>query len=124
MKHRGIRNMLTFLLALVLTAAVVSVLSAATRVPAETARAAAQTVQTEQPEEAAGQLTAAPHQESGTSVLAGVGGFLLLLTIPAGSFLLYCRARRRGRDYRAGAGRQSYRPRADMSLRNARFVRN
>lgn len=123
MKHRGIRNMLTFLLALVLTAAVVGVLSAATRVPAETARAA-QTVQTEQPEEAAGQLTAVPHQESGTSVLAGVGGFLLLLTIPAGSFLLYCRARRRGRDYRAGAGRQSYRPRADMSLRNARFVRN
>lgn len=124
MKHRGIRNMLTFLLALVLTAAVVGVLSAATRVPAETARAAAQTVQAEQPEEAAGQLTAVPHQESGTSVLAGVGGFLLLLTIPAGSFLLYCRARRRGRDYRAGAGRQSYRPRADMSLRNARFVRN
>lgn len=124
MKHRGIRNMLTFLLALVLTAAVVGVLSAATRVPAETARAAAQTVQAEQPDEAAGQLTAAPHQESGTSVLAGVGGFLLLLTIPAGSFLLYCRARRRGRDYRAGAGRQSYRPRADMSLRNARFVRN
>ena len=123
MKHRGIRNMLTFLLALVLTAAVVGVLSAATRVPAETARAA-QTVQTEQPEEAAGQLTAAPHQESGTSVLAGVGGFLLLLTIPVGGFLLYCRARRRGRDYRAGAGRQSYRPRADMSLRNARFVRN
>ena len=123
MKHRGIRNMLTFLLALVLTAAVVGVLSAATRVPAETTRAA-QTVQAEQPEEAAGQLTAAPHQESGTSVLAGVGGFLLLLTIPAGSFLLYCRARRRGRDYRAEAGRQSYRPRADMSLRNARFVRN
>ena len=123
MKHRGIRNMLTFLLALVLTAAVVGVLSAATRVPAETARAA-QTVQAQQPEEAAGQLTAVPHQESGTSVLAGVGGFLLLLTIPAGSFLLYCRARRRGRDYRAGAGRQSYRPRADMSLRNARFVRN
>ena len=123
MKHRGIRNMLTFLLALVLTAAVVGVLSAATRVPAETTRAA-QTVQAEQPEEAAGQLTAVPHQESGTSVLAGVGGFLLLLTIPAGSFLLYCRARRRGRDYRAGAGRQSYRPRADMSLRNARFVRN
>ena len=123
MKHRGIRNMLTFLLALVLTAAVVGVLSAATRVPAETARAA-QTVQTEQPEEAAGQLTAVPHQESGTSVLAGVGGVLLLLTIPAGSFLLYCRARRRGRDYRAEAGRQSYRPRADMSLRNARFVRN
>ena len=123
MKHRGIRNMLTFLLALVLTAAVVGVLSAATRVPAETARAA-QTVQAEQPDEAAGQLTAAPHQESGTSVLAGVGGFLLLLTIPAGSFLLYCRARRRGRDYRAEAGRQSYRPRADMSLRNARFVRN
>ena len=123
MKHRGIRNMLTFLLALVLTAAVVGVLSAATRVPAETARAA-QTVQAEQPEEAAGQLTAVPHQESGTSVLAGVGGFLLLLTIPAGSFLLYFRARRRGRDYRAGAGRQSYRPRADMSLRNARFVRN
>ena len=123
MKHRGIRNMLTFLLALVLTAAVVGVLSAGTRVPAETARAA-QTVQSEQPEEAAGQLTAVPHQESGTSVLAGVGGFLLLLTIPAGSFLLYCRARRRGRDYRAGAGRQSYRPRADMSLRNARFVRN
>ena len=123
MKHRGIRNMLTFLLALVLTAAVVGVLSAATRVPAETARAA-QTVQAEQPEEAAGQLTAVPHQESGTSVLAGVGGFLLLLTIPAGSFLLYCRARRRGRDYRDGAGRQSYRPRADMSLRNARFVRN
>lgn len=123
MKHRGIRNMLTFLLALVLTAAVVGVLSAATRVPAETARAV-QTVQAEQPEEAAGQLTAVPHQESGTSVLAGVGGFLLLLTIPAGSFLLYCRARRRGRDYRAGAGRQSYRPRADMSLRNARFVRN
>ena len=123
MKHRGIRNMLTFLLALVLTAAVVGVLSAATRVPAETARDA-QTVQAEQPEEAAGQLTAVPHQESGTSVLAGVGGFLLLLTIPAGSFLLYCRARRRGRDYRAGAGRQSYRPRADMSLRNARFVRN
>ena len=123
MKHRGIRNMLTFLLALVLTATVVGVLSAATRVPAETARAA-QTVQTEQPEEAAGQLTAVPHQESGTSVLAGVGGFLLLLTIPAGSFLLYCRARRRGRDYRAEAGRQSYRPRADMSLRNARFVRN
>lgn len=123
MKHRGIRNMLTFLLALVLTAAVVGVLSAATRVPAETARAA-QTVQAEQPEEAAGQLTAVPHQKSGTSVLAGVGGFLLLLTIPAGSFLLYCRARRRGRDYRAGAGRQSYRPRADMSLRNARFVRN
>ena len=123
MKHRGIRNMLTFLLALVLTAAVVGVLSAATRVPAETARAA-QTVQAEQPEEASGQLTAAPHQESGTSVLAGVGGFLLLLTIPAGSFLLYCRARRRGRDYRAEAGRQSYRPRADMSLRNARFVRN
>ena len=123
MKHRGIRNMLTFLLALVLTAAVVGVLSAATRVPAEITRAA-QTVQAEQPEEAAGQLTAAPHQESGTSVLAGVGGFLLLLTIPAGSFLLYCRARRRGRDYRAGAGRQSYRPRADMSLRNARFVRN
>ncbi len=123
MKHRGIRNMLTFLLALVLTAAVVGVLSAATRVPAETARAA-QTVQAEQPEEAAGQLTAVPHQESGTPVLAGVGGFLLLLTIPAGSFLLYCRARRRGRDYRAGAGRQSYRPRADMSLRNARFVRN
>lgn len=123
MKHRGIRNMLTFLLALVLTAAVVGVLSAATRVPAETARAA-QTVQAEQLEEAAGQLTAVPHQESGTSVLAGMGGFLLLLTIPAGSFLLYCRARRRGRDYRAGAGRQSYRPRADMSLRNARFVRN
>ena len=123
MKHRGIRNMLTFLLALVLTAAVVGVLSAATRVPAETARAA-QTVQAEQPEEAAGQLTAGPHQESGTSVLAGVGGFLLLLTIPAGSFLLYCRARRRGRDYRAGAGRQSDRPRADLSLRNARFVRN
>ena len=123
MKHRGIRNMLTFLLALVLTAAVVGVLSAATRVPAGTARAA-QTVQAEQPEEAAGQLTAVPHQESGTSVLAGVGGFLLLLTIPAGSFLLYCRARRRGRDYRAEAGRQSYRPRADMSLRNARFVRN
>ena len=123
MKHRGIRNMLTFLLALVLTAAVVGVLSAATRVPAETARAA-QTVQAEQPEEAAGQLTAVPHQESGTSVLAGVGGFLLLLTIPAGSFLLSCRARRRGRDYRAEAGRQSYRPRADMSLRNARFVRN
>ena len=123
MKHRGIRNMLTFLLALVLTAAVVGVLSAATRVPAETARAA-QTVQAEQPEEAAGQLTAVPHQESGTSVLAGVGGFLLLLAIPVGGFLLYCRARRRGRDYRAGAGRQSYRPRADMSLRNARFVRN
>ena len=123
MKHRGIRNMLTFLLALVLPAAVVGVLSAATRVPAETARAA-QTVQAEQPKEAAGQLTAVPHQESGTSVLAGVGGFLLLLTIPAGSFLLYCRARRRGRDYRAEAGRQSYRPRADMSLRNARFVRN
>ena len=123
MKHRGIRNMLTFLLALVLTAAVVGVFSAATRVPAETARAA-QTVQAEQPEEAAGQLTAVPHQESGTSVLAGVGGFLLLLTIPAGSFLLYCRARRRGRDYRAEAGRQSYRPRADMSLRNVRFVRN
>ena len=123
MKHRGIRNMLTFLLALVLTAAVVGVLSAATRVPAETARAA-QTVQAEQPEEAAGQLTAVPHQESGTSVLAGVGGFLLLLTIPAGSFLLYCRARRRGRDYRAEAGRQSYRPLADMSLRNALFVRN
>ena len=123
MKHRGIRNMLTFLLALVLTAAVVGVLSAATRVPAETTRAA-QNVQAEQPEEAAGQLTAVPHQESGTSVLAGVGGFLLLLTIPAGSFLLYCRARRRGRDYRAEAGRQSYRPRADMSLRNARFVRN
>lgn len=123
MKHRGIRNMLTFLLALVLTAAVVGVLSAATRVPAETA-CAVQTVQAEQPEEAVGQLTAAPHQESGTSVLAGVGGFLLLLTIPAGSFLLYCRARRRGRDYRAEAGRQSYRPRADMSLRNARFVRN
>lgn len=123
MKHRGIRNMLTFLLALVLTAAVVGVLSAATRVPAETARAV-QTVQAEQPEEAAGQLTAVPHQESGTSVLAGVGGFLLLLTIPAGSFLLYCRARRRGRDYRAEAGRQSYRPRADMSLRNARFVKN
>ena len=123
MKHRGIRNMLTFLLALVLTSAVVGVLSAATRVPAETARAA-QTVQAEQPEVAAGQLTAVPHQESGTSVLAGVGGFLLLLTIPAGSFLLYCRARRRGRDYRAEAGRQSYRPRADMSLRNARFVRN
>lgn len=123
MKHRGIRNMLTFLLALVLTAAVVGVLSAATRVPAETARAA-QTVQTEQPEEAAGQLTAVPHQESGTSVLAGVGGFLLLLTIPAGSFLLYCRARRRGKDYRTQAGRQSYRPRADMSLQGARFVRN
>ena len=123
MKHRGIRNMLTFLLALVLTAAVVGVLSAATRVPAETARAA-QTVQAEQPEEAAGQLTAVPHQESGTSVLAGVGGFLLLLTIPAGSFLLYCRARRRGRDYRAAAGRQGYRPRAELSLRNARFVRN
>ena len=123
MKHRGIRNMLTFLLALVLTAAVVGVLGGATRGPAETARAA-QTLQAEQPEEAAGQLTAVPHQESGTSVLAGVGGFLLLLTIPAGSFLLYCRARRRGRDYRAGAGRQSYRPRADMSLRNARFVRN
>ena len=123
MKHRGIRNMLTFLLALVLTAAVVGVLSAATRVPAETTRAA-QTVQAEQPEEAAGQLTAVPHQESGTSVLAGVGGFLLLLAIPVGGFLLYCRARRRGRDYRAGAGRQSYRPRADMSLRNARFVRN
>lgn len=123
MKHRGIRNMLTFLLALVLTAAVVGVLSAATRVPAETARAA-QTVQAEQPEEAAGQLTAVPHQESGTSVLAGVGGFLLLLAIPVGGFLLYCRARRRGRDYRAGAGRQSYRPRADMSLQGARFVRN
>ena len=84
MKHRGIRNMLTFLLALVLTAAVVGVLSAATRVPAETARAA-QTVQAEQPEEAAGQLTAVPHQESGTSVLAGVGGSSCCSPSPPGA---------------------------------------
>lgn len=122
MKRRGFRNMLTFLLALVLTAAVVAVLSAATRMPVDAAPAAAQAVQAEAQE--AGQLTAAARQGGSQSVLAGLGGFLLLLAIPTGSFLLYCRARRRGRDYRAEAGRQSYRPRADMSLRGARFVRN
>lgn len=113
---RTLKNFLTFFLVLILTVVTVTALSLATQAKTETAAAAyMETLEAVQKEETA-KLTAVVPEKDTLNLWACVGCFLLLLSIPAGSGILYIRARRKGRTPEKDSARR-YSPRSDMTFR-------
>lgn len=107
MRKNALRNLSSFLLALVLTAAAVVFLSAVTGSNGDPALAqTAQAAQAELSAAAAGGLVASP--------LVCAGGFAAVLAFAALGLLLY--RREKGRGGESGRGRRSYIPRADMAF--------
>lgn len=113
--RRGIlRNLLAFVVALVVTVGVVTVLSAATQIGPDAAAQYSREVRREETRVEA--LSAPVHTHESVSFLEAAGGFLLIIVISGGGSMLLLRSMRRGRAVHTG---QAYKPRNDM----AHFVR-
>ena len=105
MRKRTLRNLLSFLLVLVLTICAVSMVTQAkTDASLPVVEEAAQ----------AAQLSASVPASLAASPLLCVGAFLVILAVVAIGLTLYRRERRRGKA--APQGRRSYVPRADMAF--------
>lgn len=107
---RGIlKNLLSFLLVLILTIGVVAVLSASTKAGPDAAARYSQEVRREP---APVEVFFAPAQEHGTfSMAEATGGFLLILAVAGAGLLVLARGKDRGRQ----AASQSYQPRRDRA---------
>lgn len=110
MRKRTLRNLLSFLLVLVLTVCTVAALSIVTR--AQTATASLPAV--EESVQAA-QITASVPTQWVASPLACVGGFLGMLAIVAIGLAIYRWERCRGKA--TSQGNRKYIPKADMAFR-------
>ena len=110
MRRGFFRNLLAFLLVLVLTLAAVSILSAATRLGPDAAAQYSQAVRQEAPQVA--ELSAPAKAQGAASWLESIGGFLVIVVAAGAGGLSLLRGRRkRG----AATGGQAYRPRKDMA---------
>lgn len=115
MVHSKGKNLLSFLLTLVLTVIVVAALSMVTQAKTDTAaQQYVQEVQKEQREEV-NQLSAAAPKTQETSPLVSAAGFLLILSIPVSALVVFLRFRRRGRGP-AKKPVRLYGPREDMTF--------
>lgn len=122
MEHRIFRSVITFLLTLVLTIGVISVLSMATAAKTETAPARYSQEVRENQEPPVTELSA-PVQEETVSPFLSIGAFVLVLGgLGTGVFLL---ARFGGKSGKKAAQpeKRRYSPRADMTFRNTATVR-
>ena len=108
MRKRTLRNLLSFLLVLVLTICAVAGLSMVTQ-----AKTDASLPVVEEAAQAA-QLSASVPASLAASPLLCVGAFLVILAVVAIGLTLYRRERRCGKA--APQGRRSYVPRADMAF--------
>ena len=94
MKRKGMRNAAAVLVALVLTVGAVALLTHATK----NTGFGAMEPQAPQTGEQVTELTVeGSHGENG-SLLAEAGAFAVIVSLPVGGALLYCRSRRRGED--------------------------
>ena len=113
MRREAVKSLLTFLLALVLTAAAVAVLSLLSHGQAgQEFSAVAQEAAAAEKTLSSAQITAARSSE--LPLLACAGGFGLVLALVGAGLWGYRRARRKGREL--SQGRRSYCPRADMTF--------
>lgn len=110
MRGGFVRNLLAFLVALVLTAGTVMVLSAATQEKADTAAQYSQQVR--QGETQVEELSAPVQPYQAVSLLEAAGGFLLIIAISGAGAMLLLRAIRKGRSSHRG---QAYHPKKDMA---------
>lgn len=110
MRGGFVRNLLAFLVALVLTVGTVMVLSAATQEKADTAAQYSQQVR--QGETQVEELSAPVQPYQAVSLLEAAGGFLLIIAISGAGAMLLLRAIRKGRSSHRG---QAYRPKKDMA---------
>ncbi len=115
MRKKTLRNLLSFLLVLVLTVCTVAALSIVTR--AQTATASLPAV--EESVQAA-QITASVPTEWVASPLICAGGFLGMLAIVAIGLAIYRRERCRGKE--TSQGNRKYIPKADMAFRGKNRV--
>lgn len=116
MGRKYLKKFAAFFLVLAITVVVVAVLSAASRVSPETAVDRYMQQMHSQEAEPEG-LSATVEDRPGTSLLVSMAGFAAILVVPLAGLLMFARAKRAGQDSRSG--RQSYRPRKDMSLQRA-----
>lgn len=115
MRRGFLKNLLAFLLVLVLTLGTVAVLSAATRLGPDAAERYSKQVRKEEPQ--VEELSAPVQAWDAFSVVESIGGFLLILVVAGGSGLLVLRGKRKGTSSHTG---QAYHPRKDR----ARTVRS
>lgn len=113
MKRKGMRNAAAVLVALVLTVGAVALLTHATK---NTGFGAIEP-QAPQTGEQVTELTVEGSNGENGSLLAEVGAFAVIVSLPVGGALLYCRSRRRGEDPQA----RRYSPRADRNWQSRRF---
>ncbi len=114
MEHRILKNLLAFVLVLVLTIGTIAALSMATAAKTETASARYSQQVRESQESTATELSAAV-PESGLSPAASIGAFALILLIPAGGLYLFRRSQRK-ENKSAPQGKRRYSPRADRAF--------
>ena len=104
------RNLLAFLVALVLTLGTVMVLSAATQKKADAADRYSQQVRQEETQ--VEELSAPVQSRRPASFLEAAGGFLLIIAVSGAGAMLLLRIVRKGRASHKG---QAYRPKKDMA---------
>lgn len=108
MRKRTLKNLLSFLLVLVLTVCTVATLSMVTQAKTDpTLPVVEKTIP-------ATELSASISHSLVASPLVCVGGFLLVLVIVVFGLTMYRRDKRRGKE--TPQGKRSYIPRADMSF--------
>ncbi len=120
MQHRVWKNVLTFVLVLVLTVGAVTTLSMATAAKTETAPARYSQQVRESQAPVAAELSADVKEEG--SPVVSLAAFAMVLSIPVSGVFFYLRSRKKGRDPVEKRGRR-YSPRADMSFRNVPSVK-
>lgn len=109
--RRGIlRNLLAVIVALVVTAGVVMVLSAATQASPDAAAEYSRQVRQEETQVEA--LSAPAHAHDSVSFLEAAGGFLLIIVLSGAGALLLLRMIQKGHVVHKA---QSYHPRSDMA---------
>lgn len=114
MQRRIWKNLLTFVLVLILTVGTVAALSMATAAKTETAPARySQQIQEARAPSATELSAAIP--ENTLSPVVSVGAFTMILAIPGIGSFLFLRFRRKGRIPEKKPGRR-YSPRADMAF--------
>lgn len=116
MRKRTLKNLLSFLLVLVLTVCTVTALSMVTRAQTDPSLPAVEEVVP------AAELSAAvPHTWAYSPWLCA-GGFVLMLVIVAGGLWIYHRGKVQGKGN--PRGHRSYTPRADMAFSGSHPGRN
>lgn len=112
MRHTGLKNLLSFVLVLVLTVTAIGFLSNATSASAVTAGERYTQQLRQAQEDAAPAVISAQVAEDAVSGPVSLLAFLLVLAVPAGAVALTRRAKRQGKS----AGRQRVISRGDMVL--------